>query len=197
MNRLPLVTATVLTFTLFAAGSMIPANAAQPRSGYENAESDEGDNFGGAQQQIERIITPEYRRLGMRVEQLPDGSLRLRLPSEVMFAYDSAKINPGFLPTLGKVADLMNRAPRTRARVVGHTDNVGSDSYNLDLSLRRAESVAAFLTAQGVNNRRLSTDGRGKDEPIASNATPEGRQMNRRVDIVILRPQRGGQQHRN
>jgi len=53
--------------------------------------------------------------------------------------------------------------------------------------------VAAFLSAQGVNNRRLLTDGRGKQEPIASNATPEGRQMNRRVDIVILRPQRGGQ----
>lgn len=196
MNLSRLATTGLLAFTFLAAGSIAPETVAQSRAGYEDADSDEGVGWGGAQQQIERIITPEYRRLGMRVEQLPDGSLRLRLPSEVMFAYDSATINPGFAPTLRKVADLMNRYPRTQARIIGHTDDVGSDSYNLDLSLRRAESVAAFLSAQGVNNRRLLTDGRGKQEPIASNATPEGRQMNRRVDIIILRPQRGGQRRK-
>lgn len=214
-----LATASLLVFTILAAGAIAPEATAQPRSaedygnrpddgydnrgaddGYDNRGADDGydnhgvgDDFGGAQQQIERMITPEYRRLGMRVERLPDGSLRLRLPSEVMFAYDSANISPGFAPTLRKIAGLMNRYPRTRARIIGHTDSVGSDRYNLDLSLQRADSVAAFLSAQGVNNRRLLTDGRGKQEPIASNATPEGRQMNRRVDIVILRPQRGGQ----
>ena len=214
-----LATASLLVFTILAAGTIAPEVTAQPRSaedygnrpddgydnrgagdGYDNRGAGDGydnrgagDDFGGAQQQIERMITPEYRRLGMRVERLPDGSLRLRLPSEVMFTYDSANISPGFAPTLRKIASLMNRYPRTRARIIGHTDSVGSDRYNLDLSLQRAESVAAFLSAQGVNNRRLLTDGRGKEEPIASNATPEGRQMNRRVDIVILRPQRGGQ----
>lgn len=153
-------------------------------------QDDQGGGWGRAQQEIEQIITPEYRRMGMRLERLPNGSLRLRLPSEVMFAYDSANISRGFAPTLHKVAGFMGRYPRTRARIIGHTDSVGSDSYNLDLSLRRAESVAAFLNAQGVQQRRLFTDGRGKQEPIASNATPEGRQMNRRVDIVIMRPPR-------
>ena len=153
-------------------------------------QEDQGGGWGRAQQEIEQIITPEYRRLGMRLERLPNGSLRLRLPSEVMFAYDSANISPGFAPTLRKVAGFMERYPRARARIIGHTDSVGSDSYNLDLSLRRAESAAAFLRAQGVHPRRLFIDGRGKQEPIASNATPEGRQMNRRVDIVLLRPPR-------
>jgi outer membrane protein OmpA-like peptidoglycan-associated protein len=212
MSLSRLTTASLLAFTVLAAGSIAPEAVAQSRSGYGNVDNEDGwdpaqqedagggrdpaqqedvgGGWGNAQQEIERIITPEYRRLGMRVEQLPNGSLRLRLPSEVMFAYDSANINPGFAPTLRKVAGLMSRYPRTRARIIGHTDSVGSDSYNLDLSLRRAESVAAFLSAQGVNDRRLLTAGRGKQEPIASNATPEGRQMNRRVDIVILRPPR-------
>ena len=153
-------------------------------------QDDQGNGWGNAQQEIERIITPEYRRMGMRLEPLPNGSLRLRLPSEVMFAYDSANISPAFAPTLRKVARFMERRPRTRARIIGHTDSVGSDSYNMDLSLRRAESVAAFLTEYGVHPRRLLTGGRGKQEPIASNATPEGRQMNRRVDIVLIRPPR-------
>ncbi len=225
MNLSRLSTVSLLAFTVVAAGAIAPEAEAQRRSAdeYEDRNTGEeyedrntgdnyrnrgasagdeygnrgaGDDFGGAQQQIERMITPEYRRLGMRVERLPDGSLRLRLPSEVMFAYDSANISPGFAPTLRKVAGLMDRYPRTRARIIGHTDSIGSDSYNLDLSLQRAESTAAFLSAQGVNNRRLLTDGRGKQEPIASNATPEGRQMNRRVDIVIMRPQRGGQRQK-
>ena len=153
-------------------------------------QDDQGNGWGNAQQEIEQIITPEYRRMGMRLEPLPNGSLRLRLPSEVMFAYDSANISPAFVPTLSKVARFMERRPRTRARIIGHTDSVGSDSYNMDLSLRRAESVAAFLNEHGVHPRRLLTTGRGKQEPIASNATPEGRQMNRRVDIILLRPPR-------
>ena len=176
-----------------------PQRGGYPNQGPQDAQDgdwggappdDQGGGWGRAQQEIEQIITPEYRRMGMRLERLPNGSLRLRLPSEVMFAYDSANISPAFAPTLRKVAGFMERRPRTRARIIGHTDSVGSNSYNMDLSLRRAESVAAFLNGQGVHPRRLFTDGRGKQDPIASNATPEGRQMNRRVDIILLRPPR-------
>lgn len=183
----------LLTLTLLATGLIVPNAVAQPaEEGYEDADSGPGsEDLRGAQQEFERIITPEYRRLGMRVESLPDGSLRLRLPSEVMFAFDSADINRDFAPTLREVARLMKRYRGVRGRIIGHTDNQGSQSYNLDLSLRRAESVATFLSAQGVNNRRLITQGRGEAEPIASNATPEGRQMNRRVDIVLFRRARG------
>lgn len=181
-------------FTAFA----LPQAQAQSRPGY-GAPSEQNwgggaqrgeEEWGGARQEIERVITPEYRRMGMRLEEMPNGALRLRLPSEVMFAHDSARISPAFLPTLRKVAGFMERRPRVRARIVGHTDSTGSASYNMDLSLRRAESVAGFLMDNGVNARRLVTDGRGSNEPIANNATPQGRQMNRRVDIILLRPPR-------
>ncbi|HHW76111.1 MAG TPA: OmpA family protein [Xanthomonadaceae bacterium] len=185
-----IATASLLALVILAAGPLAPsASVAQSRAVDEQG-------FGRAQGEIERIITPEYRRLGMRVEKLPDGSLRLRLPSEVMFAHDSANLNPAFASTLREIARLLNRYPRTQARIVGHTDNVGSDDYNLDLSLRRAESVAGMLAEQGVASRRLLTQGRGEQEPIASNATPEGRQLNRRVDIV-LRHQGRAQPRRN
>jgi outer membrane protein OmpA-like peptidoglycan-associated protein len=179
----------LLVLALLATGAVSSSAVAQPaEEGYEDADSGPGSaDLRGAQQEFEQIITPEYRRLGMRVESLPDGSLRLRLPSEVMFAYDSADISRDFAPTLREVARLMKRRRGIRARIIGHTDNQGSQSYNLDLSLRRAESVALFLSAQGLPNRRLITQGRGEEEPIASNATPEGRQMNRRVDIVLFR----------
>jgi outer membrane protein OmpA-like peptidoglycan-associated protein len=137
---------------------------------------------------LDRQITPLKGERDRLAEANPQWrSLRLRLPSEVMFAYDSANISPGFAPTLREVARLMERYPRTEARIVGHTDSAGSDSYNLDLSLRRADSVAAFLSNQGVSSRRLLTEGRGEQDPIASNATPQGQQMNRRVDIILRR----------
>ncbi|HPF57907.1 MAG TPA: OmpA family protein [Candidatus Competibacteraceae bacterium] len=200
MNLSRLATIGLLTLVFLMIGSITTDVIArqQPGSGYEDADNGPGsDDLGGAQQEFERMITPEYRRMGMRVEPLPDGSLRLRLPSEVMFAYDSASINPGFVPTLREIARFMERRRGIRARIVGHTDNKGSESYNLDLSLRRAESVAMFLSTQGVQNRRLTTQGRGEQDPIASNATPEGRQMNRRVDIVLFRRARGDQPKRN
>lgn len=181
------------------AGLALPTALAQSRPGYGAMPDERGwdageeqgrEEWGGAQREMERVITPEYRRMGMRLEELPSGALRLRLPSEVMFAYDSASISPAFLPTLDKVAGFMERRPRVRARIIGHTDSIGSDSYNIDLSLRRAESVAGFLMDSGVHPRRLITDGRGSNEPIADNATARGRQMNRRVDIILLRPPR-------
>ena len=71
-------------------------------------------------------------------------------------------------------------------QVLGHTDDTGSASYNYDLSQRRAAAVSAVLIGSGVPATRIQTIGRGMDQPVASNATPEGRALNRRVDIVIL-----------
>lgn len=169
------------------------ASAAQPNARERPAAED--DSLDSARGEIEEIITPEYRQRGMRVERLPNGNLRIRLPSEVLFAYDSADISRDFAPTMRQVARIMSRRPRLQANITGHTDNAGSDNYNLDLSLRRAESVATVLRSEGVENFRLHTDGRGKREPIASNATPEGRQQNRRVEITLFR-QRGDRPRR-
>lgn len=174
----------------------LDASAAPPSSSGFNNKSDEDEGLGSAQGEIERVITPEYRRRGMRVEKMSNGNLRVLLPSEVLFAYDSADISRDFAPTLREVARIMFRRPRLQANVVGHTDSNGSDSYNLDLSLRRAESVAAILSSEGVEHSRLHTEGRGKREPIASNATPEGQRLNRRVEIILYR-QRGDRPRRN
>ncbi|MDZ7622342.1 MAG: OmpA family protein [Candidatus Competibacteraceae bacterium] len=146
------------------------------------------------QQALERSLAAERQR-GLRVERLSDGSLRLDLPSEVLFDFDSASIKPAFVPALQRVAGTLREYDRTAVYIVGHTDSVGSDAYNLDLSVRRAESVAGFLASSGVSDNRLRTEGRGKREPVTSNATPEGRQQNRRVEIYI-RPLVEGQESR-
>ena len=74
--------------------------------------------------------------------------------------------------------------------IVGYTDSTGNDAINNPLSLERANSVRDYLAGRGVNPGIVRTEGRGSHNPIASNATPEGRQMNRRVDIILLRPPR-------
>jgi outer membrane protein OmpA-like peptidoglycan-associated protein len=146
------------------------------------------------QQALERSLAAERQR-GLRVERLDDGSLRLDLPSEVLFDFDSAAVKPAFIPSLDRVAGTLREYDQTVIHIIGHTDSVGTDAYNLDLSLRRAESVAGFLAVRGVGDYRLRTEGRGKREPIASNATPEGRQQNRRVEMYI-RPVVEGQESR-
>lgn len=220
MTTMRFATASLLALFIFAVGSFAPpADAARPHSGnnnpgqdsnvgpdnnpgrdnspgFNNKSSNEDEGLGSAQGEIEQIITPEYRRRGMRVERLNDGSLKLLLPSEVLFAYDSADISPAFAPTLRQVARIMSNRPRLQARILGHTDSNGSDSYNLDLSLRRAESVTVALSSQGVERFRLHAEGRGEQEPIASNATAEGQQLNRRVEIILYR-KRGDRPRRN
>lgn len=193
-----MATASLAALMIFATGSLVPAATAAPPpdAGYNNKGA-EDDGLDGVQGEIEQVITPEYRRRGMRVERMPDRNLRVLLPSEVLFAYDSADISPAFASTLREVARIMSRRPRLRANIIGYTDSNGSDSYNLDLSLRRAESVATFISMQGVDRVRLHTEGRGEREPIASNATPEGQQLNRRVELILIRPQRGDRPRRN
>ncbi|MCA1803946.1 MAG: OmpA family protein [Xanthomonadaceae bacterium] len=111
------------------------------------------------------------------------------------FDFGKADLKPAFLPTLDKVADLLHRYDRTVVHVIGHTDNVGSESYNQGLSERRAQSVVTYLTNRGIAWQRLVTEGRGMREPRASNATEAGRQLNRRVELLI-KPVVEGQEQR-
>ena len=115
----------------------------------------------------------------------------LNMPGDVTFAVDRSDIQPQFFPVLEDVARTLNAYPQTLVDVVGHADSTGADAYNQDLSERRASSVAGFLVERGrVLPDRLYVAGRGESAPIASNATPEGRAQNRRVEI-ILRPYTG------
>ena len=111
--------------------------------------------------------------------------LIVTLPQDILFGVDSASVGIQSQTDLAAVARSLNNYPNTTVNVIGHTDNTGDAAYNQDLSERRAQAVAQVLAASGVSPARIATIGRGEDAPIASNQTPEGRQQNRRVEIVI------------
>jgi len=111
--------------------------------------------------------------------------LVVNMPQDVLFSVDSASLRPDLTRDVKSVAQNLLRYPNSQIQIVGHTDNTGSASYNQDLSQRRAVSVANVLRESGVPNARISAFGRGEDQPIASNLTPEGRAQNRRVEIII------------
>jgi outer membrane protein OmpA-like peptidoglycan-associated protein len=111
--------------------------------------------------------------------------LIVRMPQDLLFATDSAAVRPDLQRDLRVVAGSLLEYPDTTVEVVGHTDNTGSAAYNQDLSERRARSVAGILINEGVPSRRIAAYGRGEDQPIDTNLTPQGRQNNRRVEIII------------
>jgi len=114
----------------------------------------------------------------------------LEMPGDVTFAFNKSDIRGRFYPVLESVAQTLNRFPATYVDVIGHTDAIGSDAYNQALSERRAAAVAQFIETRDQSPAPLYVAGRGKSEPIASNATIEGRAANRRVEI-LLHPYRG------
>jgi outer membrane protein OmpA-like peptidoglycan-associated protein len=111
--------------------------------------------------------------------------LVVNMPQDVLFATDSATLRGDLTRDIKAVAANLIRYPNSTIEVIGHTDNSGSAAYNQDLSQRRAVSVANVLRESGVPNGRIAAYGRGEDQPIASNLTPEGRAQNRRVEIII------------
>lgn len=113
--------------------------------------------------------------------------ITLNMPGDITFATNSDLVSANFYKTLNEVAKVMVDYPSTYIDITGHADSRGSDAYNLDLSRRRAASVANFITAQGVANERLFVTGMGESQPIADNNTDAGRAKNRRVTIE-LRP---------
>lgn len=112
--------------------------------------------------------------------------LVLRMPEGITFAYDRADVQPQFRNTLDQVARVLDEEESTAIDVYGHTDSTGSDSYNQNLSQRRAQSVADYLVMRGVQPVRLATRGFGETQPIADNSTDSGRAANRRVELRIV-----------
>ena len=110
----------------------------------------------------------------------------LNMPSNVTFATDEYQVTPNFFQTLNAVALVLNKYNQTLVDVNGHTDSTGSLQHNQALSERRAQSVATYLVSQSVDQRRLLVQGFGPSQPVASNSTPEGRALNRRVEIILV-----------
>lgn len=109
----------------------------------------------------------------------------LNLPSNVTFASGADQVQPNFHQVLNSVAIVLNKYNQTLVDVFGHTDSDGDDASNFSLSQRRATNVASYLATQGVDGRRFAIQGFGEQRPIATNATPEGKSQNRRVEIQI------------
>jgi outer membrane protein OmpA-like peptidoglycan-associated protein len=105
----------------------------------------------------------------------------------VLFDFDKSDLTPGAKAQLDTLMDKLRNADVVSIKVIGHTDSKGSDAYNQALSERRASSVAAYLLSQGLAPNKLTSEGRGESEPVADNATDEGRAQNRRVELHINR----------
>ena len=118
------------------------------------------------------------------VQRTEDG-IRVTMRDRILFDTGQSMLKPESRLGLIKIADVIKKYNKTEVAIVGHTDNVGSASYNQGLSERRANSVQVFLVSQGVKAGRLKTVGMSFDDPVASNDSEEGRAMNRRVELHI------------
>ncbi|PTS92617.1 hypothetical protein DBR11_26615 [Pedobacter sp. HMWF019] len=110
----------------------------------------------------------------------------VKFDSGILFDFDSANLKDPAKENIKTLAASLNQYPGTDIKVIGHTDNKGTEAYNMSLSERRAAAVKAYAVAQGVPSSRLITIGKGFSEPIADNSTDAGRAANRRVEIVIV-----------
>ena len=139
-----------------------------------------GNNMDKQAQKIEQVLP------GAEVVRTEEGiNLILDENSKVTFDYNKASLTAVAKSNLDKLVEVFNEYPDTDLLIVGHTDNVGSQNYNLPLSQKRAQSVKDYLVSKGIASSRLTSQGKGLEEPIADNTTAEGRAQNRRVEIAI------------
>lgn len=145
-----------------------------------------GAGYGYYADKQEQELRRSMQGTGVEVQRQGD-VIQLIMPGNITFATDSADIASSFYAPLNNLAGSFRQYQQNSIEIVGHTDSTGSHAYNMGLSQRRAQSVANYLAAQGVDQTRLSTRGMGPDQPLASNASAEGRAQNRRVEVT-LRP---------
>jgi outer membrane protein OmpA-like peptidoglycan-associated protein len=126
---------------------------------------------------------------GVEVTQTADNQLKLQIPSDISFDTGRAEIRPALRPILDQFANGLRDQPRTEVRIIGHTDNTGSDAVNDPLSMQRAASARDYLSARGIDAGRILIAGRGSREPVAENASEAGRARNRRVEIFLAERQ--------
>ncbi|MDY6890108.1 MAG: OmpA family protein [Pseudomonadota bacterium] len=148
-----------------------------------------GGGVGYYMDRQEMQLRQQLEGSGVRVERVGE-DIRLIMPGNITFATDSDRIDPTFYPVLDSVARVLIEFDKTQVAVEGYTDSTGSFEYNQQLSERRANSVARYLSSVGVDQLRLQARGLGERYPIASNDTTAGRAMNRRVEIKIRGTQR-------
>lgn len=143
-----------------------------------------GNRIGAYMDKQEAEMRDTVKGTGIEVKRDGD-KIELQMPSDITFATGKSAIDPEFQKTLGDVADVLKKYDQTGIRIAGHTDDTGSAQFNQTLSQQRASSVAAFLRKDGVEEKRMTTEGFGESQPVASNGTPDGRAKNRRVQLEL------------
>lgn len=121
---------------------------------------------------------------GAKVERVGEG-IKITFDSGILFAHNSSQLSSTAMQNIEELAKTLQKYNDTNVLIQGHTDATGTDAYNLNLSQRRANSVMAYTTQQGVATNRITTEGFGERMPVASNNTEAGKQANRRVEIAI------------
>ena len=140
--------------------------------------------YGYYADQQEKKLRASMANTGVEVQRQGD-QIKLIMPGNITFATDSANIAPSFYQPLNNLAGSLKEFNQNQIEIVGYTDSTGARQHNMDLSQRRAQSVATYLTSQGVSGTNLSARGAGPDNPVASNGDVNGRAQNRRVEVNL------------
>ena len=111
---------------------------------------------------------------------------KITFAADVLFDFDKATLKPEGKAKMDELAAKVRDMNLEVVIAIGHTDSIGADEYNQRLSVRRAESVKAYMVSKGIEPNRVYTEGKGEKQPVASNATKDGRQKNRRVEIEVI-----------
>jgi len=122
---------------------------------------------------------------GAKIERVGEG-IKITFESGILFDVDKSDMKPAAQTNLAKLATILNKYPDTDVLIEGHTDSTGSSEHNMDLSIRRANSVGNYLGSQNVLSSRFRLMGYGSTQPIADNVTSDGRALNRRVEIAVF-----------
>ncbi|MDZ7680877.1 MAG: OmpA family protein [Fodinibius sp.] len=137
------------------------------------------------QREMEQALAEEQRRNELEVQRLEDQSLKIDISNEVSFDFDRAAIKPAFEPSLNKVADVLKRYPKTIVHVIGHTDQQRFRKLQPELVRTSCRMSGELLCPTGPQPGSFDGHGKGETEPRASNETESGRQLNRRVEIIV------------
>ncbi len=143
-----------------------------------------GAGIGAYMDRQEQQLRQSTQGTGIGVDRRGD-DIVLNMPSSVTFDFDSSELTSSARNALNDVASILTQYDDTRVNIAGHTDSTGNADYNQRLSERRAESVGNYLAQSGVSRNRLQMSGYGETQPVASNASEEGRAQNRRVEITL------------
>jgi outer membrane protein OmpA-like peptidoglycan-associated protein len=148
-----------------------------------------GNIWSNRMENQKRAMEQATQGTGVQVSQTPDNRLKLNIPSDISFDTNRSDIKSNFRPILDKFATSLVENQATVVTITGHTDSVGSDTRNNQLSVDRAAHTRNYLVNKGIASGRFNIDGRGEHEPVASNDNDTGRARNRRVEIYVAEQQ--------